>query len=254
MLIGYADRYETPRFLDGDPSWFMHQVCGRENQETIAFIASALSYGSRKQFLPKIELLLRESSGEPYRWVKEGAFESVVPDDDRCFYRLYTHHTMHVFLQALRDLICHWGSLYHFAGHAVAAGDNGQGDALRVLIALSDYFRQRGLTGIVPRPVTSLCKRPCMFLRWMVRDGSPVDLGIWSDIIDKASLYIPTDTHVLQTARRLKLINTRSASWQTTVTLTQAMATVFAGDPARGDFALYGADALGKNDDTKTQK
>lgn len=83
-----------------------------------------------------------------------------------------------------------------------------------------------------------------MFLRWVVRDNSPVDLGIWSDYIDKTSLYIPMDTHVMQTARRLGLVHTKSASWATTQALTQEMAKVFPTDPVRGDFALYGADAL----------
>lgn len=45
-----ADKYETEAFLASDPSQFMHKVSGDANQETMAFIASCLSYGSRKQF------------------------------------------------------------------------------------------------------------------------------------------------------------------------------------------------------------
>lgn len=247
QLIAYANRYETVAFREGDPSWFMHQVEGAANQETMAFIASALSYGSRRQFLPKIQALLDAAEGEPFEWVAGGAFEAIVPDDDRCFYRLYTNHTMHTFLQALREMVLAYGSLGEFASHAVETGERGQGEALRVLMALANYFKSRGLTGIVPQPVSSLCKRPCMFLRWMVRSGSPVDLGIWADRINKASLYIPLDTHVAQTARRLGLVQTKTDTWATTVTLTQAMAEAFPGDPARGDYALYGANALKEN-------
>ena len=46
LLIAYADQYETAAFLDGDPSWFMHQVTGADNQEAMAFIASCLSLSS----------------------------------------------------------------------------------------------------------------------------------------------------------------------------------------------------------------
>ena len=42
-----ADKYETEAFLASDPSQFMHKVSGDANQETMAFIASCLSYGSR---------------------------------------------------------------------------------------------------------------------------------------------------------------------------------------------------------------
>lgn len=244
QLVKYAEQFETEDFTQGDPSWFMHQVQGRLNQEVMAFVASSLSYGSRKQFLPKIQLLLDASQGEPYEWVRSGAYTKMFPDNCQCFYRLYDNHTMLHFMQSLRELIAECGSLGEFAYQAVQKGNPMHGDALKTLAALSHYFKKRGLKGIVPQPVTSLCKRPCMFLRWMVRDNSPVDLGIWRDYIDKASLYVPMDTHVMQTARRLGLVHTKSASWATTQALTQEMAKVFPTDPARGDFALYGADAL----------
>lgn len=50
LLNKLADQYETVDFLQGDPAWFMHQVVGKRNQETMAFIASCLSYGARKLF------------------------------------------------------------------------------------------------------------------------------------------------------------------------------------------------------------
>ena len=46
-LRQYAERFENKDFIEGDPSWFMHQVKGDDNQETMAFIAQAVSYGSR---------------------------------------------------------------------------------------------------------------------------------------------------------------------------------------------------------------
>ena len=58
-----ALRHETAAFLEGDPSWFMHQVSGAANQEVMALLASVLSYGSRPLFMPKIRLLLEASQG-----------------------------------------------------------------------------------------------------------------------------------------------------------------------------------------------
>ena len=39
LLKTLAEKYETTQFLDGDPSWFMHQVNGKLNQEAMAFLA-----------------------------------------------------------------------------------------------------------------------------------------------------------------------------------------------------------------------
>ena len=71
LLNKLADQYETVDFLQGDPAWFMHQVVGKRNQETMAFIASCLSYGARKAFLPRIQHLLDCSHAEPYEWISK---------------------------------------------------------------------------------------------------------------------------------------------------------------------------------------
>lgn len=235
LLHDLADRYETAEFLDGDPSWFMHQVNGRENQEVMGFLASVLSYGRRELFLPKIQSLLDSSMGEPANWVADGKFAESIPDDDKCFYRLYNNHMMSQMLRVLRNILQDYGSLGAFARfHAP------DGTAVEVLTALSTTFQGYGIKGMVPSPRTSVAKRPCMFLRWMVRDCSPVDIGIWASFIDKRSLFIPLDTHVLQEARALHLIEGKSASWPTVVRLTEAMREFFPDDPARGDFALFG--------------
>ncbi len=79
-----------------------------------------------------------------------------------------------------------------------------------------------------------------MFLRWMVRRDSPVDLGLWK-WADPASLLIPLDTHVMQEAAKLGLIPPAStASRKTAELLTAALNEAFPGDPCRGDFALFG--------------
>ena len=79
-----------------------------------------------------------------------------------------------------------------------------------------------------------------MFLRWMVRDGSPVDLGLWSDILDRRTLIMPLDTHVVQESLRMGLLKSRTASMGTARRLTDAMLEIFPNDPLKGDFALFG--------------
>ena len=89
-----ADKYETADFLAADPSSFMHRVAGAANQEAMAFIASCLSYGSRKQFFPKIQFVLDASGGEVDRWVRSDEWQNDIADNAECFYRLYTRHDM----------------------------------------------------------------------------------------------------------------------------------------------------------------
>lgn len=234
ILIANAAKYETADFLPADPSWFMHQVEGKRNQETFAFIASALSYGSRKQFFPKIQYVLDCSAGNVYEWVRIGEYAHDIPDVAECYYRLYTKHDMNVFLSRLKELLCEFGSLENFARQSVV-----DGDAFSLVEAITAYFRVVA-TPVIPKNATSSCKRVCMFLRWMVRDGSPVDLGLWSDFVDKRTLIMPMDTHVVQEACALGLLSGKSASMNAARKLTRVMAGIFPDDPLKGDFALFG--------------
>ena len=242
LLRQLADRYETPHFLHGDPSWFMHQVNGSLNQETMAFLASCLSYGSRKQFIPKIQMLLDFARGDVYEWVKSGSFNADIPPSSQCFYRLYNYEKMNHFLAILSDILSEYGSIGEFAQRAIYNKVDGKSDVVLVLEALGGWFADRGMKGIVPKPFTSLCKRPVMFMRWMVRDKSPVDLGLWADFIDKRNLYIPMDTHVVQMSQRIGLLPPSAPSWKSVELLRQTMLQAFADDPAKGDFALFGYD------------
>lgn len=234
LLCEYAEQYETCDFIVGDPSWFMHQVEGGDNREAMAFIASCLSYGSRKQFMPKIQTLLDWSGGDVDGWVRSGRFaENLKQGSEECFYRLYTVGRMHEFLSAYRELMSEYGTLGEYVRKNAT-------DGLSAVAAISSFFAGRGISVVIPKDVTSACKRVCMFLRWMVRNDSPVDLGLWSDFIDRRTIIMPLDTHVLQQSCRLGLLQGKNATMSTAIRLTSSLAEVFPDDPLKGDFALFG--------------
>jgi len=233
LLRRYAAKYETAGFLEGDPSWFMHQVEGDSNREATAFVASCLSFGSRRLFMPKVQELLDCASGNIDAWVRGGCFERTLACGcGDCFYRFFTRGHMHGFLSAYRRLLDEHGTLGAYVRKEAA------GDGFEAVKAICRRFG--GEVPVVPKDSTSACKRVCMFLRWMVRDGSPVDLGLWADAIDRRTLVIPLDTHVVQQAMRLGLLSSPSASMAAARRLTASLAEVFPEDPLRGDFALFG--------------
>lgn len=228
-----ADKYETADFLPADPSSFMHKVKGDANQEAMAFLASCLSYGSRKQFFPKIQFMLDAANGEVDRWVRSGKWMECLPDSTSCYYRLYSCHDMHRLLSAYQTMLNEYGSMKEYVRLNAGTG-------IKAVDSLCRFFACHDASKIVPKDASSACKRVCMFLRWMVRSGSPVDLGLWTDIIDRRSLIMPLDTHVVQEARRMGLLQSRTASMSTARRLTDAMLEVFPDDPLKGDFALFG--------------
>ena len=110
-----------------------------------------------------------------------------------------------------------------------------------ILHVIADAFPQ---CRAVPQNAGSANKRTNMFLRWMVRTGSPVDIGLWT-WFSPADLVMPLDTHVLRQAKKLRLISERSARTEKTAReLTRALKQIWPDDPCRGDFALFGLGVL----------
>lgn len=73
----------------------MHSVEGDANKEATAFLASCLSYGSRKQFFPKIQFIIDAAQGDVDSWVRSGEWRKDIPDTAKCYYRLYKFGDMH---------------------------------------------------------------------------------------------------------------------------------------------------------------
>ena len=197
-------------------------------------IASCLSYGSREQSNMKIQKILDWSKGEVDEWIRRGKFEDhFKKGDTRCFYRLYKNDTMHRFFHAYQQLLLTYGSLGDYVRQNAT-------DGLSAITAICQYFNNHGRSKIIPCNTQSACKRICLFLRWMVRSNSPVDLGLWADFIDRSTLIMPLDTHVLRQSAHLGLLTTKTATMSAARRLTATLTEIFPGDPLKGDYALFG--------------
>ncbi len=236
-LRSLADRYEVPSFTETDPSQFLRWYQPEEGRGSLAdvevssFIAAMLAFGNRKQFIPKVRQVLETSDrslGCVTEWLKTGAYKKDFPHGEAKFYRFYSYDDMQIFFGELADILKQAGSLGEFI-HKKYTGS--------LASILSSSFSK---SAIVPKGRNSANKRIHMFLRWMVRRNSPVDLGLW-DWADPSELLIPLDVHVMQEAVKLGLLaEGAAASRKTAECLTAALAEVFPGDPCRGDFALFG--------------
>ena len=266
-LRNLADRYEVSSFCDEDPSQFLRWYQPAAGRGTIAdvevasFIAAMLAFGNRKQFIPKIRQILSTadnsaSGGSISGWLKSGQFKKDFPSGAAKFYRFYSYDDMQTFFGEIAAILKEAGSLGEFFETKYKEGKafpslqpaprsfttpSPRGTPPKTPAALHEIISSAfPKSAIVPKGRSSANKRIHMFLRWMVRRGSPVDLGLWK-WADPAELLIPLDVHVMQEAAKLGLIpEGATASRKTAELLTSALAEVFPGDPCRGDFALFG--------------
>lgn len=234
-LIFLADKYETASFCDGDPSLFLRWYKKQVDIETASFIAAMLAFGNRKQFIPKIQCILKiadSSCKNISTWLKTAAYKKDFASGTKKFYRFYSYDDMQVFFDELSAILNQADTMGKFF-HTIWK----QNETQELSRIISQSFPQSCL---VPKGKNSANKRIHMFLRWIVRTGSPVDLGLWK-WYPQERLIIPLDVHVLQQAQKLGLIPPKAtASHKTACQLTKLMEEVFPEDPARADFALFG--------------
>ena len=236
LLIKLAQKYETASFTEQDPSQFIRWYSLPEDVEVASFIAAMLSFGNRKQFIPKIRYIfeLADKAGGMAAWLKNGQYKKDFECSDCKFYRFYSYSDMLELFSALERILQEYNTL----GNAVKAFCSDYGDILpSVLHFFQIHFEA---AKIVPKGKASANKRIFMFLRWMVRQNSPVDLGLWS-WFPSSQLIIPLDVHVLQEAKKLNLIPQKApASLNTAHLITAQLQQIWPEDPCKGDFALFG--------------
>ncbi len=230
-----AEKYENSSFLDSDPSQFLRWYKNQADVEIASFVAAMLSFGNRKQFIPKIRFIFEtaDKAGGIFLWIKNGLFEkdfcALSGDDEEKFYRFYSYKEMKNLFRAFKVLL----ESNRTFGEYVKNFDSGKNPAAAISAAFENCK-------IVPKGKKSANKRVNMFLRWMVRRDSPVDLGLWN-WISPADLIIPLDTHVIHEAEKLRLIPENSPAFMKTAQkITAQLKEVWPDDPCKGDFALFG--------------
>ena len=288
LLEFLHDRYNCTAFVADDPVAIPHDYTSREDIEISGFLAATIAWGKRPMIVTNGRRLMERMDRAPYDFVLNaserelGALAGFVHrtfNDGDCidFIRALrpfyahsgsAHHPAGISRPALSPIGLPAEPVMDAAGATpqsqrteLRSGLGGFfereyaacGDMRIVLSRFRTAFWQNEHRTRAEKHLASIdrgasCKRLNMFLRWMVRSGSPVDLGLWADIIDRRTLIMPLDTHVVQEALRLGLLKSRTASMATARRLTDAMLEVFPDDPLRGDFALFG---LGVDEDSK---
>ncbi|HBG65814.1 MAG TPA: TIGR02757 family protein [Treponema sp.] len=244
-LVRLADIYESPSFLTDDPAQFMHRYGDIRDAELVAFIAANLAFGRRTLILQHVELILAAAGDSLAEWIAGGGYERLFPQSGDSFYRVFSFRSMRLLCDGLRHILCESPTL----GDYFKKKYSDSGGRIPLVALIGQEFPPA--CTIICHGARSAAKRLHLFLRWMVRDNSPVDMGFWAGWYSKEQLLVPLDTHVLQQSAELGLLR-RTASGRlpapslgTAVALSAELAEAFPGDPARGDFALFGLGVAG---------
>ncbi len=229
------------------------------DRELVGILAAALAYGRVESIRSSLERLLAVLGPRPSRFL-----EGYRPRTDARRFAGFRHRftrgrDVALFLWLLRQAREQSGSLERFfverdpdpSADTLEAAMNAFGSALFSLDA-RPFHRDGKVPGadgsrwLLSLPSGgSVCKRHCLFLRWMIRPEDGVDCGLWKGV-SRSRLVVPLDTHVERLARVLGWTRRRSSSWGTAVEVTVCLRRLDPADPTRYDFALSRLGILGR--------
>ena len=217
----YAKVYHCADFIASDPVQFPHRYTLKQDIEISGLLTAIMSFGNRKQIVKKAEELHERMGSSPLQYVMSRRWENDFPSEaTHSFYRMLSYADFHSYFRRLHVAYLRFDSLE---------------DALNTYpgIPLEKLCAFLEVSAANPQ------KKLNMFLRWMVRQNSPVDFGIWRSF-DCRELIIPLDTHVCRVACLLKLTDSETFSLKNARRVTAALSEIFPEDPCLGDFALFG--------------
>lgn len=249
-LKPYLDRInaevEKPNYIPNDPVQFLHAFSDKKNIEIAGFFAATMAWGRRDIVISKVDELLRRFGYSPYEYVINYQQANFI--DLKGFkHRTFKPIDIHGLLSGLKVIYTHFDDFEAFWNHCYLLSRERNRHFLAVFrerfFELSSDVAVRTKKHISDPEKGSTCKRLYMYLRWMVRKKSTVDLGIWN-FISPTELLVPFDVHVARQSRKYGLITRKSNDLKTVNELTDTLRLMNPKDPTIYDYALFGIGAL----------
>lgn len=222
-----ADLYNRAEYIFDDPVLIPSQYQDKRDVEISAVVTSWLYIGDRETVLSHALEVDSLFQGSPSGYVL-GRQWAGLKGSDKTLFRVLKESDFADLCSALADVYSFYPSLEDCVLGFLQDDD-----------LLTSVFRPfAGVNGFADPSNGSGCKRLSLLLRWLVRKDS-VDLGVWSKI-GASSLLVSVDNKVLQVARENGITTRKTPNRKAAEEISAYMEKIFPGDPAKGDFLIFG--------------
>jgi len=248
-------RFKVP---SRDPIVFPLRYESPIDREAVGFIASSFAFGNARAFERTLEKVFYQMGKSPYKYIL-----GFSPGrDGRRFislgHRWVRGKDIISFLSLMKAALRKHGSLKSLFLKGFRTSDK---NTARGIVHFSREFHTllgskgdyKACRFFFPSPEDgSACKRMNLFLRWMVRGGDGIDMGLWPEV-PRSHLIVPLDTHIYRLSSFLGWTQRKSKDWKTAEEITGALKRLSPDDPLKYDFALchYGMEYCSGEDAAK---
>lgn len=233
---------ERPDYIKEDPVCFMHAFDDTQDQALAGFFAATMAWGRRDIVLAKVEDFLSRMDHRPASFIRNFS------DEDARLLDGFKHRTfkpvdLYWLIRSMQKVLLGWGSFERFWQHCYDKAQREQRELTAVFheeyLGMHPRMPRRTHKHVSSTEKGSAAKRLYMYLRWVIRDESPVDPGIMH-FMDASELMVPLDVHAARQARALGLLTRRYNDWKAVCELTETLRLLDPADPVKYDYALFG--------------
>ena len=238
LLDDIYAHYNKRSLVSPDPLQFLYEYETPADREIVALVAASLAYGRVGQILKSVEKVLREMNPSPAEFISRSAPMEFDETFSVFKHRFTTGVDLAALMKGIKTCVEEFGSLERAFLDGYSDNDADVAPALANFADKLCRFHTDAKSYLVPSPIRgSACKRPLLFLRWMIRRDD-VDPGGWTRI-PPSKLIVPLDTHMHSIAIRLGLAAKQgSANLKRARAITAKFAELAPDDPVKYDFAL----------------
>ncbi|MDR2577422.1 MAG: TIGR02757 family protein [Chitinispirillales bacterium] len=239
----YAN-YHHPRYLGLDPLVCVRQFSGKDNREAVGLLAAVLAYGRVEIIVRNVNTVINLMGGDPAQFIRDTSYRGKLKLFDRFKHRFNDGQDISALLESIKIVTGEYGSLENCFVGCMARSDGQLKKSLTLFIdilknkAYAYSGNRASFDYLLPSPARgSACKRPVLYLRWMIRADDGIDLGVWNSV-SPSCLIMPVDTHVAKIARGYGLTSRKSVDWKMAEEITARLREFDIDDPVRYDFSL----------------
>lgn len=242
FLDQWVERIEQPEYIDSDPILFMHAFQDKEDQLLAGFFAATMAWGRRDVVIRKVRDLLERMDNRPAEFIANFTNRDAQRFDG-FKHRTFKPVDMRWLTKILRSILLDYGSFEDFWSSCYRQAQKDERPLMSIFheqfFAQQPEAPQRTRKHVSNADKKSSCKRLYLYLRWAIRNNSPVDLGLM-EFMPPSELMVPLDVHVARQARALGVLSRTYNDWRAVQELTESLRLLDSNDPVKYDYALFG--------------
>lgn len=231
--IELAEMAETKSFMDGTSVMIPHKYANKKDIEISGIITSWLIFDDERKSIAMAERILgKVMDNKPYEYIVSDKW-CQYKDDYTCLFSFITWHNFAMLCNKLKCIYYNHGDLEAALASTVNDKKHKHTNYYNGLCELLS-----GETMIQTGDSSSSCFRANLFLRWMARKNSPVDLGIWKDVSEN-KLFVSCDANAIQQSKYLGITSKLECNFKNMEAITKFSREIFYKDPSRMDYVFY---------------